>query len=196
MAVYVLLVAALVLLAGGSCVLMAGRLGWLRRHRRLPAASPSGAATRVSRVPFVGRGGHVEAVLTSRLFAGKLGSADYRRAMAELAADDSVRHPMVVPRDRGNLVFARVGGVAHPRNPTVRALLSVPSSPDTIGARARPPATSVKRTLPCCCAGPVEYHTDTDVLSAACRSLSRLATSSRTSGMTYRPKSMVSPSMS
>jgi len=105
MAVYILLVAALMLLACGSWVLLAGRLGrfrW-RKSRRLPPATPRVGAPRAPRLPFVRRvgSGHAESVLTARLFAGEIASADYRRAMAELAADDSVRHPMVVPRDSG-----------------------------------------------------------------------------------------------
>jgi hypothetical protein len=105
MAVYVLLAAALVSLSG-VLMLVAGRRGWVRERRRhgFPPASPGEGVTR-ARVPFSRRVGvgHAEAALTARLFAGKLDSADYRQAMAELAADDSVRHPVVVPRDRGGL---------------------------------------------------------------------------------------------
>jgi hypothetical protein len=105
MAVYVLLAAALVSLSG-VLMLVAGRRGWVRERRRhrFPPASPGEGVTR-ARVPFSRRVGvgHAEAALTARLFAGKLNSADYRQAMAELAADDSVRHPVVVPRDRGGL---------------------------------------------------------------------------------------------
>jgi hypothetical protein len=120
MAVYVLLAAALVSLSG-VLMLVAGRRGWFRdrRRHRFPRASPREGATR-ARVPFSRRVGvgHAEAALTARLFAGKLDSADYRQAMAELAADDSVRHPVVVPRDRGGLDRARRS--AQRRQPSIQ----------------------------------------------------------------------------
>jgi hypothetical protein len=39
----------------------------------------------------------VEARAVARLLAGDLTAAGYREAMARLAADDAVRHPLVVP---------------------------------------------------------------------------------------------------
>jgi uncharacterized membrane protein YqiK len=39
----------------------------------------------------------VEARVVARLMAGVLTAAGYREAMAGLAADDAVRHPLVVP---------------------------------------------------------------------------------------------------
>ncbi len=41
-----------------------------------------------------------EGELVRRLTAGTLSPADYRRAMARLAADDAVRHPVQLPPDR------------------------------------------------------------------------------------------------
>jgi|SRR6266487_1618221 len=95
-AVAVLLLAACVL--GGWRMRRGGRLvrlivpRWVSRARvRAPA---------VGRAPGqpVGRvGRRVEAGLVARLLAGDLTAGEYRDAMAVLAAEDALRHPVVVP---------------------------------------------------------------------------------------------------
>ncbi len=42
----------------------------------------------------------MERILTGERLAGILSPEDYQRAMAVLAAQDAVRHPMVVPPER------------------------------------------------------------------------------------------------
>jgi hypothetical protein len=74
MIVVVLAGAAVVALLVATCVLG----GWWMRRR----------------VRSVRR---VEARLVARLMAGDLTAAGYREAMARLAADDAVRHPLVAP---------------------------------------------------------------------------------------------------
>jgi hypothetical protein len=40
---------------------------------------------------------HVEAALVARLYAGELTKAEYHQAMAALAAEDAIQHPMPKP---------------------------------------------------------------------------------------------------
>ncbi len=99
MAPVVFLLAA-VLAAGVFAALARRRLTRLARrvlHRRnLTPAAPTRTAAQTRR-RGVGRRG--EARLTARLLAGALSARDYQDAMAELAADEAQRHPMVVPGD-------------------------------------------------------------------------------------------------
>jgi hypothetical protein len=97
-----------VVLAGVAVVVLlvavCGLGGWRMRRRgrslrRVVFRRVSGA---LAGTPAVGRvsgraGRGVEARLVSRLLAGELSAVEYREAMAGLAADDAVRHPVVVP---------------------------------------------------------------------------------------------------
>jgi hypothetical protein len=95
-AVAVLLLAACVL--GGWRIRRGGRRGRRIGHRWISRAlvrAPAAARAPGKPVGRVGR--RVEARLVARLMAGDLTAAEYRDAMALLAADDAVRHPVVVP---------------------------------------------------------------------------------------------------
>ena len=88
--VAVLLVTACVL--GGWRIRRGGRrVQRVRRRWILRAArrAPGPAGGRVGR--------RFEARLVARLLDGDLAAGEYRDAMAVLAADDAVRHPVVVP---------------------------------------------------------------------------------------------------
>lgn len=95
-AVAVLLIAACVL--GGWRMRRRGRL--VRRVVRRWFSRDLVGAPAAGRAPgrTVGRmGRRVEARLVARLLAGDLTAGEYRDAMAVLAADDALRHPVVVP---------------------------------------------------------------------------------------------------
>jgi hypothetical protein len=100
MIVVVLAGCAVIVLLMAACVFG----GWRMRRRGGPVRRVvrrwfSGA---LPQVPGAGRtvgraARRVEARLVSRLLAGDLAAGEYREAMAGLAADDAVRHPVVVP---------------------------------------------------------------------------------------------------
>ena len=86
----------------------------LARWRRRPAtdrpahpaerAEPGGPtrhAPPAGHVQPTGPAEPAERMLTHRLLAGEIEPAAYRAALARLAAEDSARNPMTVPRPRG-----------------------------------------------------------------------------------------------
>lgn len=79
---------------------------WRRRlltgegRRQVPTAEPAEAPVVYPVVVLDGEA--EESVLVARLLAGRLSSARYQQGMADLARRDALRHPVVVPSDRGS----------------------------------------------------------------------------------------------
>jgi uncharacterized membrane protein len=53
----------------------------------------------VAHIPAQRNGERAEAALAEHVLAGRVHGTDYQRRMAEIAAADDLRHPLVVPRD-------------------------------------------------------------------------------------------------
>jgi hypothetical protein len=89
-----------------ACLAVAGRgPAWRRRHglRRSPSRHPqplvAPPAARPEAVAADIEGEREEMQLAERLVAGDLPPAQYQHVMAELAARDARRHPVVIPPD-------------------------------------------------------------------------------------------------
>jgi hypothetical protein len=86
---------------------------WFARFRTREVTGPRPASASTSAEPgdpwatvaainqADSHGERVEAVLTTRLFAGHLSAEQYRQGMAVLAEQDAIRRPLVVPPQPG-----------------------------------------------------------------------------------------------